>query len=125
MGLGEGINNFVELFSLKLLLIFVAEKGCRTLVCFCDSMNVINWVKKTQVCRHLRLENILISIDDLIDTFDSFSCSHVYRENNKEVDMASKEGLLLMEGQWKIWEKLDDIEQTYYHRPFIEGVAPP
>ena len=35
--------------------------------------------------------------------------------------MASKEGLLLMEGQWKIWEKLDDFEQTYYHRPFIEG----
>ena len=87
-------------------------------------MNVINWVKKTQVCKHLRLENILITIADLIDSFDSFSCSHVYRENNREADLASKEGLLLMEGQWKIWEKLDDSEQTYYHRPFIEGVAP-
>ena len=87
-------------------------------------MNVINWVKKTQVCRHLRLENILISIAEIIGSLDTFSCSHVYRENNREVDLALKEGLLLMEGQWKIWEKLDDTEQTYYHRPFIEGEAP-
>ena len=125
MGLGEGSNNFAELLSLKLLLIFAAKKWCRTLVCFGDSMNVINWVKKTQVCRNLRLENILISIVDLIDTFDSFSCSRVYKENNREADLASKEGLLMMERQWKIWEKLDDIEQTYYHCPFIEGVTPP
>ena len=90
MGLGEGSNNFAELFSLKLLLIFAAEKGCRTLVCFGDSMNVINWVKKTHVCKNLRLENILTSIADIIDTFDSFSCSHVYRENNREADLASK-----------------------------------
>ena len=47
MGLGEGINNFPELFSLKLLLISAAKKGCHTLVCFGDSMNFINWVKKT------------------------------------------------------------------------------
>ena len=70
------------------------------------------------------LENILISIAELIGSLDSFSCSHVYRENNREADMASKEGLLLMEGEWKIWEKLDDTEQPYYHRPFIEGEAP-
>ena len=98
MGLGEGSNNFVELFSLKLLLIFAAEKGCNTLACFGDSMNVINWVKNTQVCRHLRLENIITSIADIIDIFYSFSCSHVYRENNREANFASKEGLLLMEG---------------------------
>ena len=49
MGLGEGSNNYVELFSLKLLLIFAAEKGCRSFNVFGDSMNVINWIKKTQV----------------------------------------------------------------------------
>ena len=96
MGLGEDSNNFAELLNLKILIIFATEKGCRTLVCFGDSMNVINWVKKTQVCRHLGLENILISIAELIGSLDSFSCSHVYRENNREADMASKEGLPLM-----------------------------
>ena len=95
-----------------------------SIFCFGDSMNVINWIKKTQVCRHLRLENILTSIADIIDTFDSFSCSHVYRENNREADLASKEGLLLMEGQWKIYELIDGTEHTFYHCPFIEGVAP-
>ena len=47
MGLGEGSNNFAELLSLKMLLIFAAKKGCCTLVCFGDSMNVINWVQRT------------------------------------------------------------------------------
>ena len=41
-GLGEGSNNFAELLSLKLLLIFVAEKGYRTIEVFGDSLNVIN-----------------------------------------------------------------------------------
>ena len=43
--LGEGSNNYAELLSLKFLLIFVAEKGCRTLNVCGDSMNVINWIK--------------------------------------------------------------------------------
>ena len=62
MGLGEGTNNFAELMSLKLLLIFALEKGCTSLNCFGDSMNVINWIKQTQECRNLRLVNLLSSI---------------------------------------------------------------
>ena len=46
VGLGEGSNNRVELSSLKLLLIFAVEKGCRTLQVFGYSLNVINWIKK-------------------------------------------------------------------------------
>ena len=92
--------------------------------CFGDSMNVINWVKKTQACRNLRLENILTSISDILDTIDLYSCSHVYRENNQEADLASKEGLQLIMGQWKIGEQLDGTIHSSYHCPFIEGVAP-
>ena len=82
MGLGEGSNNYAEFFSLKVLLIFAAEKGCRFLNFFGDSMKVINWIKKTQMCRNMRFDNILSSISGILDSFDSFSCSHVYRENN-------------------------------------------
>ena len=46
-GLGEGSDNFVELMSLKLLLVFAAEKGCRNINILGDSMNVINWTKGT------------------------------------------------------------------------------
>ena len=42
MGLGEGSNNYAELLNVKLLLIFVAEKGCQILSLFGDSLNFTN-----------------------------------------------------------------------------------
>ena len=75
------------------------------------------------MCRNLRLHNILSSITDVLESYDTFSCRHVYREINREADKASKEGLQLTMGQWKIRELLDGTIHEYYHRPFIEGVA--
>ena len=83
-------------------------------------MNVINWIKGTQVCRNLRLDNILSSILDGLEFYDTFCCRHVYRGINREANKASKEGLLLMQGQWKINEQVDGAAHEYYHRPFIE-----
>ena len=42
MGLGVGSNNYAELMSLKLLLIFAIEKGINRLTICGDSLNVIN-----------------------------------------------------------------------------------
>ena len=120
VGLGEGSNNYVELLSLKLLLIFAAEKGCKTLNVCGDSMNMINWIKGIQLCRNLRLANILSSIKTVLDTYASFSCRHVYRENNKEADKASKEGMSLAMGLWKIKEYREGTFQDFYHTPFIK-----
>ena len=47
MGLGVGMNKVAEIMSLKLLLIFATEKGIKRLTVLGDSMNVINWTKKT------------------------------------------------------------------------------
>ena len=104
MGLGEGSNNYAKMVSLKLLLIFAAEKGCITLKVFGDLMNVINWIKETQMWGNMRLSNILSSITDILDSYDAFPRRHVLRENNREVENALKEGLLLTLGQWKINE---------------------
>ena len=104
MGLGEGSNNYAKMPSLKLLLIFAAEKGCITLKVFGDLMNVINWIKETQMWGNMRLSNILSSITDILDSYDAFPRRHVLRENNREVENALKEGLLLTLGQWKINE---------------------
>ena len=62
MGLGGGTNNFSELMSLKLLLIFSLEKRCNKLNFMGDSLNVINWINQTQECRQLRLAHTLHSI---------------------------------------------------------------
>ena len=118
--LGEGSKNYAELMCLKLLLIFAAEKGCRIINFMGDSMNVINWIKGSQQCRILRLENILQSIKDILSTFTLFSCQHIYRENNVKADVALKAGLQLALGQWLIREHCGDIIQEFYHRPFIE-----
>ena len=119
-GLGEGSNNFAEIMSLKLLLVLATEKGVKTLNFMGDSSNVINWINGTQFCRNIRLENILRSSRVVLNMFDDFSCRHIYRENKGEADSASKEGLQLAMGQWKIKEHRDGNIQEYFHRPFIE-----
>ena len=82
---------------------------------------MINWVKNIQACRDLLLQNILLTIWDIVESFKSFTCSHVYRENNSHANTTSKEGLQLVAGVWKIKERLEDVVSEYYHRPFIEG----
>ena len=120
MGQGAGTNNFAEIMSLKLLLIFATEKGIKRLTVLGDSMNVIKWTKQIQVCRNVRLANILQTIQAVIQTFDIFFCRHVYREKNQKADQASKEGLLLELGTWKINEERDGQSFAYYHRPFMD-----
>jgi len=120
MGLGAGTNNYAELLSLKLLLIFALEKGCTSLTCFGDSMNVVNWIQRTQDCRNLRLGNLLSEIRLIILRYDNFICQHVYRENNQEANQASKEGLPKAFETWHVTEFVDGRSQGYYHRPFTE-----
>ena len=120
LGLGGGTNNFAELMSLKLQLMFALEKGCTELNFLGDSFNVINWINQTQECRHLRLAHIISSIRQLLLQFDSYSCRHVYREDNKEADKASKEGLRLALGTWLVKESNEGTVQAFYHRSFIE-----
>ena len=120
MGLGGGTNNFADLMSLKLLLMFALEKGCTELNFLGDSMNVINWINQTQECRHLRLAHVIYSIRQPLQRLDAFTCRHVYRENNKEADKASKEGHRLAVGTWMVKETNDGRTQEFYHRPFIE-----
>ncbi len=119
VGLGECSNNYAELMSLKLLLMFAAEKGCRSLNIFWDSMNTINWINKTQICTNIRLANILLYIKEILISFTTYSWWHVYRENNKEANKASKEGLKLDLWIWKIKKSRNGVVQDFFHRPFI------
>lgn len=86
MGLGPGTNNYAELMSLKLLLLFAGEKGVKTLQIFGDSMIVINWTRKTQKCHNIQLLSLLDKVFRILDTSYSASLQHVYRERNKVAD---------------------------------------
>lgn len=48
--IGRGTNNYAKLLNLKLLLLFVVEKGCRKLHIFGDSLNVTNWFNEINIC---------------------------------------------------------------------------
>jgi hypothetical protein len=71
-GLGSGTNNYAELMSLKLLIVFAIEKGCRILKVYGDSLNVINWIKGTQRCLNTRLARLVEDIQRLQTNFDIF-----------------------------------------------------
>jgi ribonuclease HI len=73
MGLSKGINNYAELMTLILVLKKAKEKGLHSIQLFGDSMNVINWVQKTQSCHNIFLHPILREISTLLASFDSFS----------------------------------------------------
>jgi hypothetical protein len=70
MGLGLGTKKYAEPMSLKLLLLFVGEKGVKAIHILGDSLNVINWVRKTQKCHNIQLITLLKDIFILLGAFD-------------------------------------------------------
>jgi len=83
-------------------------------------MNIINWIRGTQICTNTRLANILEDIKSLHISFDTFTCRHVYRERNKEADRRSKEGIQLDMGKWKVTKVQNGHQLEYFHQPFME-----
>jgi ribonuclease HI len=114
MGMGRGTNNYAKLLALKLLLLFSREKEIQHIHIFGDSMNVINWARKHQICHKIFLSPILEDIYRLMDIFDTLVISHVYRDMNMVADSLSKDGLLLSLGQWHITEKKGEEQMLFF-----------
>jgi ribonuclease HI len=110
--------------ALKLLLIFVGEKGIDSLQIFGDSMVVINWIRKSQACHNIRLAPLLDEVFTILESYRLLSFRHVYRERNQSADKLSKEGLQLVLGQWKIKEFNAGTVHEFFHRSFIDIVDP-
>jgi ribonuclease HI len=122
-GLGQGSNNYAELMALKLLLTFAGEKGITHLQIFGDSMVVINWMRKTQLCHNINLSSILDEVFLIANIFTNLSFQHVYRERNVATDTLSKEGTLMALGQWHVIEYKDGQGFEHYHKPFIDQIG--
>jgi ribonuclease HI len=93
--LGQGTNNYEEIMALNLLLTFVGEKGILNLQIFGDSMVVINWLRKTQMCHNINLTSILEEVFLITNIFTNMSFKHVYKERNATTYTLSKEGTLM------------------------------
>jgi ribonuclease HI len=76
MGLRSNSNNYVELQALKVLILFAREKEMTSLQIYGDSLNVVNWTKKLQICNHIILSPLIE--DRILNNFDPFSFHHVY-----------------------------------------------
>ena len=123
-GLGKGSNNYAELMSLGLLLLFSLEQGCLSLQVFGDSMLVIEWEKETVQCHVMILLPILEEVFRIKQHFNYISFTHVYRERNGVADQLSKEATQwhLVFGIWRITVHSGEGSFSYYHRPFNDSV---
>lgn len=121
-GLGRGTNNYAELMTLRLLLLFSLEHGCLSLQVFGDSSIVIDWENEITHCHVMRLLPILEEILRLKQHFIKNIFTHVYRERNGVADQLSKEAMQLDYGIWRILVQTPVGTYRYYHRPFHEAV---
>ena len=120
MCFGSGSNNFAELMTLKLFLLFAKEKLVTSLKIFGDSQLVVKWVQNHAKCQNIMLRPILEEVKIILNTFDDFEIHLVYKERNEEVDQLSKEGLNLAPGQWMIREEDNDTFFEFYHWAFMD-----
>lgn len=121
MGLGPGSNNFAELQSLRLLLLFAREKHCNSIQIFGDSLLVINWFNNLALCHTHTLTALLREVHHLKLLFDSISVAHIYRSRNQVVDKLSKEASELIWDTWHITEQIGEQVYRFFHRPFMDG----
>lgn len=120
-GLGSGSNNYAELMSLKLLMLFALEQGCLSLQIFGDSLIVIEWAKAITQCNVMVLSPILEEVLRLKQAFNYITFTHVYRERNGMADLLSKESTKrsMLFGTWRITIHSTEGIYSYTHRPFF------
>eukprot|EP00253_Pinus_taeda_P034161 PITA_34161 len=123
INLGRGTNNYAELCTAKHIIHFAIQKQCRHLQLFGDSKIVCSWLNNSSQCHAFSLRHILDEARRLTTSFESFTCLHIYREQNTTADHLSKEVALRQGDQWLIQEEIDGQFYQHYHRPFDDHIA--
>eukprot|EP00253_Pinus_taeda_P023539 PITA_23539 len=121
VGLGSGLNNYVELAALHLLLCWLLQRNTSTIQIFGDSMNVIKWVNGNASCQNQIFKHLLEEILFLKSSFNNFHVCHIYKEKNAEADQLSKASLQQNLGCWSIEEHFQGPQNFSHQAPF----APP
>ena len=120
IGFHKCTNNSTELLAAKHLIQFALEKNFTDLQLFGDSKIICDWLNRKTRCSTYTLLHILDETLRLISYFDTFTCSHNYREQNGATDSLSKEVAIGESGFWMIKEQNGEAFYQYYHQPFME-----
>lgn len=116
----KGSNNSVELLSTKHIIQFALEKIYEDLQLFGDSKIICDCLIRKARCSTIALIHILDETLRIITSFDSFTWSHIYREQNKPANNLSKEVVIREQGIWLIRQCRGDDFYQYFHRPLMD-----
>jgi ribonuclease HI len=88
--LGDGTNNQAEYLSLIELLKQALERGITEIEIKGDSQLVVNQVNETWKAKNSMMKRLLFEVHTLLENFDVWTISHVYRDENKDADKLTR-----------------------------------
>jgi ribonuclease HI len=88
--LGDGTNNQAEYLSLIELLKQAKEKGIKNISIKGDSLLVVNQVNETWKAKNSMMKRLQFEVHTLLENFDVWTLSHVYRDENKDADKLTR-----------------------------------
>lgn len=95
---GRDYNTKAELATLWVLLFMVGSLNLCKVHIFGDSKIVVDWINGKSEIQVACLAARKAQVREFLAGLDWFSCKHIYRELNSEVDKLSKEALELQDG---------------------------
>lgn len=108
MGVGNGTNTKVELFSLWVLLWFAQKRGIFSMQIVGNSKVIIDWATWNSNLQVILIEQWDDRVKYLINSFSQISFTHIYKKHNYEADGLSKnaignmDGNILLKNLWRI-----------------------
>lgn len=97
---GTGSNSKAEFAGLWALLHSAINQDIQKIQIMVDSKLVIGWARKRVAMANIGLSCLLQEIHSLIQSFQWFSFTHIYKEGNQKADELSKQALLLPAGSF-------------------------
>lgn len=91
--LGKTTNNFAEYQALLAALRYALEQSHPNVKIFSDSELLVRQIQGRYKVNHQDLRPLYAQAQEMIRQFESFSISHVRREQNREADRLANEAL--------------------------------
>ena len=84
--LGRATNNQAEYNGIIAGLKLAQKSGVKNIICYMDSELIVKQVKGEYKVRNANMKPLYEKLMRIVEKFDSFAFSHVYREKNKVAD---------------------------------------
>jgi len=112
---GPGTNTRAELLGAWALLTLASRFAISELLVKGDLNIVIDWLQGKGSLQVLTLECWKGRLTNLLKLFHNVTFKHIYREDNTEADMLSKQALLKVPGKIEYFQSEGDDEGTHLY----------